>query len=142
MPERSLTSSAHRPGARRGAADQIAFTLIDRLGLAMFYEVAVVVLAPLIIAVAHRARMPFMKLAIPAGGPRDGPAALAVRRPTRGLRAQHAVPGPLCQAWVTSSSSTDSSMSGSFFTHTQPTPRRCLPSFSSSSSERGKPWMP
>lgn len=65
-----------------GAADQIASTLIDRLGLrwvkvslvvcgtvfglAMFYEVAFIVLAPLIIAVAHQAKMPFMKLAIPA----------------------------------------------------------------------------
>lgn len=65
-----------------GAADQIANTLIDKLGmrwvkislvvcgtvfgLAMFYEVAFIVLAPLIIAVAHRAKMPFMKLAIPA----------------------------------------------------------------------------
>lgn len=45
MPEPSLTSPAHRPGARRGAADQIAFTLIDRLRLAMFYEVAFIVLA-------------------------------------------------------------------------------------------------
>ena len=65
-----------------GAAAQIAQTLIDRLGLrwvkvslvvcgtvfglAMFYEVAFIVLAPLIIAVAHEAKMPFMKLAIPA----------------------------------------------------------------------------
>jgi high-affinity gluconate transporter len=65
-----------------GAASQIASTLIDRLGLrwvkvslvvcgtvfglAMFYEVAFIVLAPLIIAVAHEAKMPFMKLAIPA----------------------------------------------------------------------------
>lgn len=65
-----------------GAATQIAQTLIDRLGLrwvkvslvvcgtvfglAMFYEVAFIVLAPLIIAVAHEAKMPFMKLAIPA----------------------------------------------------------------------------
>ena len=65
-----------------GAADQIASTLIDRLGLrwvkislvltgtvfglAMFYEVAFIVLAPLIIAVAHQAKMPFMKLGIPA----------------------------------------------------------------------------
>lgn len=65
-----------------GAASQIASTLIERLGLrwvkislvvcglvfglAMFYEVAFIVLAPLIIAVAHEAKMPFMKLAIPA----------------------------------------------------------------------------
>lgn len=65
-----------------GAASQIAQTLIARLGmrwvkvslvicglvfgLAMFYEVAFIVLAPLIIAVAHEAKMPFMKLAIPA----------------------------------------------------------------------------
>lgn len=65
-----------------GAASRIASTLIDRLGvrwvklslvicgtvfgLAMFYEVAFIVLAPLIIAVAHEAKMPFMKLAIPA----------------------------------------------------------------------------
>lgn len=34
----------------------------------MFYEVAFIVLAPLIIAVAHQARMPFMKLAIPPVG--------------------------------------------------------------------------
>lgn len=65
-----------------GAATQIAQTLITTLGLrwvkismvlagtvfglAMFYEVAFIVLAPLIIAVAHEAKMPFMKLAIPA----------------------------------------------------------------------------
>lgn len=65
-----------------GAASQIAQTLIARLGLrwvkvslvicglvfglAMFYEVAFIVLAPLVIAVAHEAKMPFMKLAIPA----------------------------------------------------------------------------
>ena len=68
-----------------GAASQIAQTLIAKLGvrwvkvslvicglvfgLAMFYEVAFIVLAPLIIAVAHEARMPFMKLAIPRGRP-------------------------------------------------------------------------
>lgn len=65
-----------------GAATQIAQTLISKLGvrwvkvslvicglvfgLAMFYEVAFIVLAPLIIAVAHEAKLPFMKLAIPA----------------------------------------------------------------------------
>ncbi|GAA1490141.1 gluconate permease GntP [Brachybacterium sacelli] len=65
-----------------GAATQTAQTLIQRLGLrwvkvslvvcgtvfglAMFYEVAFIVLAPLIIAVAHEAKLPFMKLAIPA----------------------------------------------------------------------------
>jgi high-affinity gluconate transporter len=65
-----------------GAAAQIAHTLIERFGLrwvkismvltgtvfglAMFYEVAFIVLAPLIIAVAHEAKMPFMRLAIPA----------------------------------------------------------------------------
>ncbi|MGO2756423.1 gluconate permease GntP [Brachybacterium alimentarium] len=65
-----------------GAATQIAQTLIATLGvrwvkvslvvcglvfgLAMFYEVAFIVLAPLIIAVAHEAKLPFMKLAIPA----------------------------------------------------------------------------
>ncbi len=65
-----------------GAASQIVETLIARLGvrwvkvsmvicglvfgLAMFYEVAFIVLAPpLVIAVAHEARMPFMKLATP-----------------------------------------------------------------------------
>ena len=35
-------------------------------GLAMFYEVAFIIMAPLIVAVAHEAKMPFMKLAIPA----------------------------------------------------------------------------
>lgn len=65
-----------------GAATQIAQTLISKLGvrwvkvslvicglvfgLAMFYEVAFIVLAPLIIAVAHEAKLPFMKIAIPA----------------------------------------------------------------------------
>ena len=65
-----------------GAADQIAETLIDKLGirrvkiamvltgtvfgLAMFYEVAFIMLAPLIIAVSKRAEMSFMKIAIPA----------------------------------------------------------------------------
>lgn len=65
-----------------GAATQIATTLIDRLGvkgvkiamvitgfvfgLAMFYEVAFIVLAPLVIAVAKQARIPLMSLAIPA----------------------------------------------------------------------------
>jgi high-affinity gluconate transporter len=65
-----------------GAANQIAETLIDRFGirfvkiamviagtvfgLAMFYEVAFIIMAPLIVAVAVRAGMPFMKIAIPA----------------------------------------------------------------------------
>ena len=65
-----------------GAASQIAETLIARLGirlvkvamvltgtvfgLAMFYEVAFIIMAPLIVAVAHEAKMPFMKIAIPA----------------------------------------------------------------------------
>ncbi len=65
-----------------GAANQIAETLIDKLGirmvkvamviagtvfgLAMFYEVAFIIMAPLIVAVAHEAKIPFMKVAIPA----------------------------------------------------------------------------
>lgn len=65
-----------------GAATQIAQTMIKKFGigkvkiamaltgvvfgLAMFYEVAFIIMAPLIIAVAHEAKMPFMKLAIPA----------------------------------------------------------------------------
>lgn len=65
-----------------GAAAQIADTLIQKLGvgkvkiamviagtvfgLAMFYEVAFIILAPLIIAVAVEAKVPFMKIAIPA----------------------------------------------------------------------------
>ncbi|WIM67232.1 gluconate permease GntP [Corynebacterium breve] len=65
-----------------GAADRIADTLIERLGikrvkiamviagtifgLAMFYEVAFIIMAPLIVAVASRANIPFMKIAIPA----------------------------------------------------------------------------
>ncbi|MFD1506786.1 gluconate permease GntP [Georgenia yuyongxinii] len=65
-----------------GAANQIAETLIARFGirfvkiamviagsvfgLAMFYEVAFIIMAPLIVAVAHEAKMPFMKIAIPA----------------------------------------------------------------------------
>lgn len=35
-------------------------------GLAMFYEVAFIIMAPLIVAVAVEAKMPFMKIAIPA----------------------------------------------------------------------------
>lgn len=65
-----------------GAANQIAETLIERLGvrnvkiamvlvgtvfgLAMFYEVAFIIMAPLIVAVAQQAKIPFMKIAIPA----------------------------------------------------------------------------
>ncbi|ANE05040.1 gluconate permease GntP [Corynebacterium crudilactis] len=65
-----------------GAAAQIADTLIRKMGvgkvkiamviagtvfgLAMFYEVAFIILAPLIIAVAVEAKVPFMKIAIPA----------------------------------------------------------------------------
>lgn len=65
-----------------GAATQIAGTLIDKFGvkgvrialtltgaifgLAVFYEVAFIILAPLIIAVAKEANIPFMRLAIPA----------------------------------------------------------------------------
>ncbi|WP_127131065.1 gluconate permease GntP [Georgenia sp. SYP-B2076] len=65
-----------------GAAHRIARTLIDRFGirfvkwamviaglvfgLAMFYEVAFIILAPLIISVAIEAKMPFLKIAIPA----------------------------------------------------------------------------
>ena len=65
-----------------GAAAQIADTLISKMGvgkvkvamviagtvfgLAMFYEVAFIILAPLIIAVAVEAKVPFMKIAIPA----------------------------------------------------------------------------
>ncbi|WP_040160217.1 GntT/GntP/DsdX family permease, partial [Nigerium massiliense] len=86
-----------------GAASQIAETLIAKFGiryvkiamviagmvfgLAMFYEVAFIILAPLIVAVAHEAKMPFMKLAIPAVAatttahslfvPQPGPVALA-----------------------------------------------------------------
>ena len=65
-----------------GAANQIAETLISRFGirfvkiamvlagtvfgLAMFYEVAFIIMAPLIVAVAVQAGVPFMKIAIPA----------------------------------------------------------------------------
>lgn len=65
-----------------GAANQIAETLIARFGignvkiamvltgtvfgLAMFYEVAFIIMAPLIVAVAIEAKIPFMKIAIPA----------------------------------------------------------------------------
>lgn len=65
-----------------GAAAQIAETLIARFGvggvkiamviagtvfgLAMFYEVAFIVLAPLVVAVAKEAGIPFMRIAIPA----------------------------------------------------------------------------
>lgn len=65
-----------------GAAGQIADTLLEKFGvrkvklamviagtvfgLAMFYEVAFIILAPLIIAVAVEAKIPFMKIAIPA----------------------------------------------------------------------------
>ncbi|SDB80028.1 D-fructuronate permease [Raineyella antarctica] len=86
-----------------GAANQIAETMIERLGvrnvkiamvlagtvfgLAMFYEVAFIIMAPLIVAVAHEAKVPFMKIAIPAIAatttahslfvPQAGPVALA-----------------------------------------------------------------
>ena len=86
-----------------GAANQIAETMIERLGvrnvkiamvlagtvfgLAMFYEVAFIIMAPLIVAVAHEAKVPFMKIAIPAIAatttahslfvPQPGPVALA-----------------------------------------------------------------
>ncbi len=65
-----------------GAAHQIARTLLKRcgikyvqvaviiigmiFGLAMFYEVAFIILAPLVIAIAVEAKIPFLKLAIPA----------------------------------------------------------------------------
>lgn len=65
-----------------GAADQIADTLVDKLGvkrvkiamvltgsifgIAMFYEVAFIMLAPLVVAVSRRAGISFMKVAIPA----------------------------------------------------------------------------
>lgn len=64
-----------------GAAHQIAGSLIDTFGvryvkvaitvtgaifgLAMFYEVAFIILAPLIVSVAVEAKVPFLKLAIP-----------------------------------------------------------------------------
>ena len=35
-------------------------------GLAMFYEVAFIMLAPLVIVIAAEAKIPFLKLAIPA----------------------------------------------------------------------------
>ncbi|WP_420175290.1 gluconate permease GntP [Luteococcus sp. OSA5] len=86
-----------------GAANQIAETLIEKLGvryakiamvlsglvfgLAMFYEVAFIIMAPLIVAVAHEAKVPFMRIAIPAIAatttahslfvPQPGPVALA-----------------------------------------------------------------
>lgn len=65
-----------------GAAHRIAGTLVSRFGikrvkwamivvglvfgLAMFYEVAFIIMAPLIIAVAIEAKVPFLKIAIPA----------------------------------------------------------------------------
>ncbi|MCT1563764.1 MULTISPECIES: gluconate permease GntP [Corynebacterium] len=65
-----------------GAATRLADTLIEKFGvgkvkvamvivglvfgLAMFYEVAFIILAPLIIAVAVEAKVPFLKIAIPA----------------------------------------------------------------------------
>ncbi|SDD79449.1 D-fructuronate permease [Sanguibacter gelidistatuariae] len=65
-----------------GAAHRIAGTLIKRFGiqhvkwamvivglvfgLAMFYEVAFIIMAPLIIAIAVEAKVPFLKIAIPA----------------------------------------------------------------------------
>jgi high-affinity gluconate transporter len=65
-----------------GAAHQIAQTLLRRLGLnlveaaviiiglifglAMFYEVAFIILAPLVVTIAVEAKIPFLKLAIPA----------------------------------------------------------------------------
>lgn len=65
-----------------GAAHRIAQTLLSHFGLkyvqyaviviglifglAMFYEVAFIIMAPLIITIAIEARVPFLKLAIPA----------------------------------------------------------------------------
>lgn len=65
-----------------GAATRLADTLIEKFGVgkvkvamvivglvfgfAMFYEVAFIILAPLIIAVAVEAKVPFLKIAIPA----------------------------------------------------------------------------
>ncbi|QQU89031.1 gluconate permease GntP [Corynebacterium glucuronolyticum] len=65
-----------------GAATRLADTLIEKFGvgkvtvamvivglvfgLAMFYEVAFIILAPLIIAVAVEAKVPFLKITIPA----------------------------------------------------------------------------
>jgi high-affinity gluconate transporter len=65
-----------------GAAHQIAQTLLRRFGLnlveaavisiglifglAMFYEVAFIILAPLVVTIAAEAKIPFLKLAIPA----------------------------------------------------------------------------
>lgn len=65
-----------------GAAHRIAQTLLSHFGLkyvqyaviiiglifglAMFYEVAFIIMAPLIITIAIEARIPFLKLAIPA----------------------------------------------------------------------------
>ncbi len=65
-----------------GAADQIADTLVAKLGqkqvklamvitgfifgIAMFYEVAFIMLAPIVVAVSSRAKIPFMHVAIPA----------------------------------------------------------------------------
>lgn len=65
-----------------GAATQLADTLIAKFwvgkvkvamvivglvfGLAMFYEVAFIILAPLVIAVAVEAKVPFLRIAIPA----------------------------------------------------------------------------
>nr|WP_269208161.1 gluconate:H+ symporter [Corynebacterium glucuronolyticum] len=65
-----------------GAATRLADTLIEKFGvgkvkvamvivglvfgLAMFYEVAFIILAPLIIAVAVEAKVPFLNIAIPA----------------------------------------------------------------------------
>src|SRR5699024_4744808 len=63
-----------------GAAQRIASTLIDKFGskhvhwaliiigavfgISVFYEVAFMILAPLVISIAVEAKMPFMKLAI------------------------------------------------------------------------------
>lgn len=67
--------------ADSGAAHQIAQTLLKKFGLkyvklaiiimglifglAMFYEAAFIILAPLVIALANEAKIPFLKLAIP-----------------------------------------------------------------------------
>mgnify|MGYP001516632111 FL=1 len=80
-----------------GAAHQIAHTLLARLGLryvqlsviiiglifglAMFYEVAFIMLAPLVIVIAAEAKIPFLKLAIPAVAPATTPHSLFPPQP-------------------------------------------------------------
>lgn len=98
-----------------GAAHQIAHTLLARLGLryvqlsviiiglifgtAMFYEVAFIMLAPLVIVIAAEAKIPFLKLAIPAVAAATTAHSLF---PPQRVRSRWLTPTALTWVWSTS----------------------------------------